>query len=68
MIDTDLALFNDMKSKKSRKKNEEYEELPGFHFVAFVPIDGSVWKLDGLDRQPMNLGQAITALYVPTAS
>ena len=27
-----------------------------FHFIAFVPIDGEVWGLDGLNRQPVRLG------------
>lgn len=28
----------------------------GFHFSAYVPVDGEVWKLDGLDRQPRKVG------------
>ena len=62
MLNADLALSNDVKAKKSRKKgnskiDSEEQEQAGFHFVAFVPIKCSVWKLDGLDRQPMNLGK-----------
>jgi len=64
----DLALAEEVaawkrekKSKKTKKgikkKNKSDEEL-GFHFIAFVPINGIVWKLDGLQRQPINLGQA----------
>lgn len=26
------------------------------HFIAFLPIDGKVWKLDGMDAQPTSLG------------
>ncbi|KAK4542388.1 hypothetical protein LTR36_006845 [Oleoguttula mirabilis] len=28
----------------------------GFHFVAYIPIKGHVWKLDGLDRFPQDMG------------
>lgn len=62
MLNADFALSNDASARRSRKnihslKNaEEEQELAAFHFIAFVPIQGSVWKLDGLERQPMNLG------------
>jgi ubiquitin carboxyl-terminal hydrolase L5 len=63
MLNADLALSNDASTKKSRKKAdslknvEEEQDQAGFHFIAFVPIQGCVWKLDGLERQPMNLGK-----------
>ncbi|EMD00252.1 hypothetical protein BAUCODRAFT_30723 [Baudoinia panamericana UAMH 10762] len=28
----------------------------GFHFCAYMPINGHVWKLDGLDRYPQDMG------------
>jgi ubiquitin carboxyl-terminal hydrolase L5 len=62
MLNADLFLSDDASSKKSnakdsRKKGPEADsEQAGFHFIAFVPIDGGLWKLDGLERQPMNLG------------
>ncbi|RMY75471.1 hypothetical protein D0863_02559 [Hortaea werneckii] len=31
-------------------------EEEGFHFIAYMPIQGHVWKLDGLDRHPQDLG------------
>lgn len=27
-------------------------EANAHHYISFVPIDGEVWKLDGMDRQP----------------
>jgi ubiquitin carboxyl-terminal hydrolase L5 len=63
MLNADFALSNDASAKKSRKKAdslkniEEEQDQAGFHFIAFVPIQGCVWKLDGLERQPMNLGR-----------
>jgi ubiquitin carboxyl-terminal hydrolase L5 len=71
MLDADLALSNkfdewkrakDAKKKKGgARKNQaktknKIEEEPGFHFIAYVPINGHVWRLDGLQRQPVNLG------------
>lgn len=43
-------------TNKKRKKVTEEEEENAFHFIAFIPIDGKLWKLDGMDAQPMNLG------------
>ncbi|RDW73860.1 hypothetical protein BP5796_07302 [Coleophoma crateriformis] len=39
------------KSKKSADENE-----PGFHFIAYVPIEKEIWRLDGLQERPINLG------------
>ncbi|KXL47032.1 hypothetical protein M433DRAFT_57946 [Acidomyces richmondensis BFW] len=32
------------------------EDEVGFHFVAYMPIQGHVWMLDGLDRFPLDMG------------
>jgi len=39
-------------SRSKKKKNDE----DGFHYIAFVPVDGSVWRFDGLLQQPTNIG------------
>ena len=75
MLNADLGLQNDFekweKSKKNPKrkkatdnnrKKKKDEEEPGFHFIAYVPINGSVWKLDGLQRHPVNLGKSCLTL------
>lgn len=64
ILNGDLQLKNDAEAKKrgSRTKSAEDESIAGFHFIAFVPIDGKVWKLDGLERQPQNLGKNSTYL------
>jgi len=62
MLNGDLAMKNEAKSKKTKgsknKKDNDYDndEDASFHFIAFVPIETQVWKLDGLERQPQNLG------------
>ena len=71
MLNADLALSNEVdkwkraKNAKKRKggtrksqaktKKKEEEET-GFHFIAYVPINGVVWRLDGMQRQPVHLG------------
>ena len=64
VLNADLALANEVAaSKRSRKmsggtkrRKIKDDHETSFHFVAFVPINGSVWRLDGLQRQPLNLG------------
>lgn len=42
--------------KRTTAVEEEDEEENGFHFVAYVPAYGKIWKLDGLERWPQTLG------------
>lgn len=44
-----------VKSKKSTKAYSDGNDA-AFHFIAYMPIHGEVWKLDGLDRQPQRIG------------
>lgn len=57
MLNADLQLSHDAASKKKEEaKNVKGAEIAGaFHFIAFVPIEGQLWKLDGLERQPQKL-------------
>ena len=50
------SCFNSRKSKSGKGKASMEDDTSALHFTAFVPINGKVWKLDGLDRQPENLG------------
>ncbi|KAL6870268.1 hypothetical protein J3F83DRAFT_735710 [Trichoderma novae-zelandiae] len=68
-LNADLCLENavsDTKSKKaktgsratkktSRKKRDD--DAYGFHFIAYVPVDGYVWELDGLRSKPHRIGE-----------
>ena len=40
--------------RKGGKAKEDHDEA--FHFIAYVPVDGVVWELDGMRRQPVRLG------------
>ena len=75
MLNADLALSNDFdkwqKSKKNLKKKninkapkkrKKDDDEAAFHFIAYVPIHRSVWRLDGLQRQPVNLGKFVADL------
>lgn len=36
--------------------SEETYEQTAHHYIAFIPVGNDVWKLDGLDAQPTNMG------------
>jgi len=71
ILNADLSLSNDIEAKKKRrdrgkrpaKSRSKQNEDTSFHFIAFVPIRGVVWRLDGLQRQPVNLGTKIPTTY-----
>jgi ubiquitin carboxyl-terminal hydrolase L5 len=46
-------------SEDSNASNDSVEafEANAHHYIAFVPIDGQVWKLDGMDKQPTLMGE-----------
>jgi ubiquitin carboxyl-terminal hydrolase L5 len=67
MMNIDLGMKQDAK-KKSAKEQFLDEEEAAFHFVAYVPIEGDVWKLDGLERQPKCLGMCSRSLLEQTRS
>ncbi|KAL8785934.1 MAG: hypothetical protein Q9213_003083 [Squamulea squamosa] len=58
MLNADLQLKNDASVRKKSKAKDSDEDNAGFHFIAFVPVQDKVWKLDGLERQPQNLGDS----------
>jgi ubiquitin carboxyl-terminal hydrolase L5 len=49
----------------NRRKKRHTKEEAAFHFNAFVPFEGKLWKLDGLERQPQNLGRSYPFLPFP---
>jgi ubiquitin carboxyl-terminal hydrolase L5 len=59
-----IATKKASKKKKEKKRRRKDEDEAGYHFVAYVPINGSVWRLDGLQRQPVNLGKITRPLAV----
>lgn len=69
ILNADLALLNEVEAwnlaqKLPKRKvvikprpKKRVDEDSGFHFVAYVPIDGAVWRLDGLQRAPAKIGK-----------
>ncbi|KAI9743281.1 MAG: hypothetical protein M1818_003127 [Claussenomyces sp. TS43310] len=56
-LSADLSMSNSANARTSQpSKVSDEEDQAGYHYIAFVPILGSVWKLNGLERQPTNLG------------
>lgn len=56
MRNVDLQLKNEATSRRRSKSTRDDEADAGFHFIAFVPAMGKVWKFDGLERQPQSIG------------
>ena len=58
MLNTDLLLKNEAttKAKGRKRKADEDDSEASFHFIAFMPVKDQLWKLDGLERQPVCLG------------
>lgn len=65
ILNSDLSLSNEFdkwkrsqtqKKQPTRKRTKKDDDENGFHFIAYVPINGEVWKLDGLQRQPVSIG------------
>ena len=47
--------------KRKRRKvtmDADYEEN-GFHFIAYAPALGSVWKMDGMEASPRKIGDIV---------
>lgn len=68
ILNSDLQLKQEAASRGSRKGKNNHSEQDSdaaFHFIAFVPAQGKVWKFDGLERQPQALGMSIPSLTVP---
>ncbi len=68
-LNADLALDNDFdkwqrarrtpkrkKTQAPKKVKKQEEDDSGYHFIGYVPVAGEVWRLDGLQRQPVSLG------------
>jgi ubiquitin carboxyl-terminal hydrolase L5 len=48
-------------TKRGRRKRKTEEEIVdqenGFHFVAYVPAGGCVWRMDGMEPFPRRIGE-----------
>jgi ubiquitin carboxyl-terminal hydrolase L5 len=59
ILNADLQLKTEATSRKKGTKGRESDETDtAFHFIAFMPVMGQLWKFDGLERQPRALGMS----------
>lgn len=58
ILNADLQLKTEAQSKK-RAQGQDSDADATFHFIAFMPAKGQLWKFDGLERQPQALGGTI---------
>jgi len=63
----DIALMDAAKSK-SKGTSGGWEVDETFHFIAYVPVNGVLWELDGLRRQPVRLGDCIDGQWLQLAT
>lgn len=57
ILNSDLQLKTEATTRKKGSKGPTAEESDAtFHFIAFMPVMGQLWKFDGLERQPRALG------------
>ena len=63
MLNTDLALKEAAATARSQSQTTASSNEAAFHFIAFMPVADQLWKLDGLERQPLCLGQLSITLF-----
>lgn len=71
ILSADLQLKNEATERRRASKNvgeNDDRSESGFHFIAFVPVKGEVWKFDGLERQPQNIGMLLPTTCSAIAS
>ena len=58
-MNMDMAMKSEAKSKSRALATDQNagDHEAAFHFIAFMPIGDELWKLDGLERQPLCLGE-----------
>ncbi|KAL7620034.1 hypothetical protein AAE478_010583 [Parahypoxylon ruwenzoriense] len=75
LVAEDLSLDNKLEEslkKKSRKKSsrssgKKANVETNYHYIAYVPVNGQVWELDGFQCKPLCLGPAAGS-WLDTAS
>jgi ubiquitin carboxyl-terminal hydrolase L5 len=59
ILNSDLQLKTEATTKKKGSKGHADDDSDAtFHFIAFMPVMGQLWKFDGLERQPRTLGMS----------
>ncbi|TID14092.1 putative ubiquitin carboxyl-terminal hydrolase ubh-4 [Venturia nashicola] len=53
-------------AKAAAKRKADALARARHHYVAYLPVKGELWKLDGMDDQPLNLGPCDHATWIDT--
>ncbi|KAI0844876.1 cysteine proteinase [Daldinia vernicosa] len=53
--------------KKSTRTSRKGRVETNYHYIAYVPVNGQVWELDGFEKMPLCLGP-ISDSWIDTAS
>lgn len=56
-----------VKTKKRTVRKKPRHDEDACHYKAFVPLGGQVWILDGLEYNPVSLGEASAETWIPLA-
>lgn len=73
LVETFNASKRKVKGKETKKKGgrkavEEEEEIAeedlAYHYIAYVHVDGAIWELDGLKRQPVKFRTSYPFLFL----
>ncbi|KAI8965536.1 cysteine proteinase [Daldinia sp. FL1419] len=77
LLSEDLSLDNkyeetmQARKRKTKKKpantSSQFRAETNYHYIAYVPVNGQVWELDGFQAKPLCLGP-ISDSWIDTAS
>ncbi|KAF3175324.1 hypothetical protein TWF788_008437 [Orbilia oligospora] len=57
IMQNNLDVIDSCKNTKGLANDNGLNTESAYHFIAYVPSGGSVWELDGLKRQPVEIGE-----------
>jgi ubiquitin carboxyl-terminal hydrolase L5 len=55
-------------AKAATKKKADALARARYHYVAYLPINGEIWKLDGMDDEPLHLGACDNATWLDSVA
>ena len=59
MLEADLLLKNNAFPEKKKIGKKNWSEESCYHFIGYMPMNGRLWTLDGLESQPQSQGRCL---------